>query len=50
MGLQAKTALVVRNGIEKEIPIEEVVEGDTILVKPGEKFLSMGRLLKEIRQ
>ncbi|QCR31323.1 heavy metal translocating P-type ATPase [Lysinibacillus sp. SGAir0095] len=38
MGLQAKTALVVRNGLEKMIPIEEVVVGDTILVKPGEKI------------
>lgn len=38
MGLQAKTALVVRGGIEKEVPLEEVIIGDTILVKPGEKI------------
>lgn len=38
MGLQAKTALVVRDGIEKEIPLEEVVIGDTIIVKPGQKI------------
>lgn len=38
MGLQAKTAIVVRDGVEKEIPLEEVVIGDTILVKPGEKI------------
>ena len=31
MGLQAKTAIVVRDGVEKEIPLEEVVIGDTIL-------------------
>ncbi len=38
MGLQAKTAIVVRDGAEKEIPLEEVVIGDMILVKPGEKI------------
>ncbi len=38
MGLQAKTAIVVRDGVEKEVPLEEVVIGDTILVKPGEKI------------
>ncbi|WP_121614329.1 heavy metal translocating P-type ATPase [Mesobacillus foraminis] len=38
MGLQAKTAVVVRDGVEKEIPLEEVAIGDTILVKPGEKI------------
>jgi P-type Cu+ transporter len=38
MGLQAKTAIVLRDGVEKEIPLEEVVIGDTILVKPGEKI------------
>ncbi|MCK5350988.1 heavy metal translocating P-type ATPase, partial [bacterium] len=38
MGLQAKTALVVRNGQEMEIPIEEVHTGDEVLVKPGQKI------------
>jgi Cu+-exporting ATPase len=33
--LAPDTALVLRNGEEKEIPIEEVVVGDTFLVKPG---------------
>ena len=46
MGLQAKTALVSRNGIEKEIPIEEVVVGDTILVKPGEKIPVDGEIVE----
>ena len=46
MGLQAKTALVVRNGIEKEIPIEEVVVGDAILVKPGEKIPVDGEIVE----
>lgn len=38
MGLQAKTALVIRNGQEMSIPIEEVIIGDIVLVKPGEKI------------
>jgi Cu+-exporting ATPase len=38
MGLQAKTALVIRNGEEMAIPVEEVVIGDIVLVKPGEKI------------
>lgn len=38
LGLQAKTALVLRDGKEQEIPIEEVIVGDTIIVKPGEKI------------
>jgi len=37
MGLRAKTAKVMRDGIETEIDIEKVVVGDTILVRPGEK-------------
>lgn len=38
MRLQAKTALVLRNGKEVSIPVEEVVVGDRIVVKPGEKI------------
>ncbi|MDK2824101.1 MAG: P-type Cu+ transporter [Clostridia bacterium] len=38
MGLQAKTARVVRNGEEVDIPIEEVEVGDLIIVRPGEKI------------
>jgi Cu+-exporting ATPase len=37
MGLQAKTALVVRDGREMEIPVEEVRAGDEVLVRPGQK-------------
>lgn len=35
--LQAKTAIVLREGEEREIPIAEVVVGDIVLVKPGGK-------------
>lgn len=38
IGLQAKTARVIRQGIEKDIPIEEVVMGDMVVVRPGEKI------------
>ena len=38
MGLQAKTALVKRNGKEIEVPIDEVLVGDLVIVKPGGKI------------
>ncbi|MBU8879163.1 heavy metal translocating P-type ATPase [Bacillus sp. FJAT-29790] len=38
MGLQAKTATVERDGHEIVIPLEEVVTGDIVFVKPGEKI------------
>ena len=37
IGLQAKTARVLRNGNEEDIPVEEVVLDDIIIVRPGEK-------------
>ena len=37
MGLRAKTATVIREGQEVEIPIEDVVVGDIVVVKPGAK-------------
>jgi len=37
IGLNPKTALVVRNGEEKEISVEDVQVGDLILVRPGER-------------
>jgi P-type Cu+ transporter len=46
MGLQAKTALVIRSGEETEIPLEAVVTGDIILVKPGEKIPVDGEILE----
>ncbi|MCH8286067.1 heavy metal translocating P-type ATPase, partial [candidate division KSB1 bacterium] len=38
MGLQAKTALVIRDGKELEIPVDEVQVSDIVLVKPGQKI------------
>ncbi|MEL7523713.1 MAG: HAD-IC family P-type ATPase, partial [Cyanobacteria bacterium J06553_1] len=38
MGLQANTARVVRADAEVDLPIEEVVVGDSIVVRPGEKI------------
>lgn len=38
MGLQAKTALVLKDGVETVVPIEAVVPGDVLIVKPGEKI------------
>ncbi len=37
MGLQAKTARVIRNGEDTDIPVEEVRIGDLVIVRPGEK-------------
>jgi Cu+-exporting ATPase len=38
MGLQAKTARVVRGGVEQDIPVDDVRVGDAVIVRPGEKF------------
>jgi Cu+-exporting ATPase len=38
MGLAPKTAIIIENGEEKEIPIDEVIPGDVIIVKPGAKI------------
>ncbi|WP_210469042.1 heavy metal translocating P-type ATPase [Sporosarcina sp. 6E9] len=46
LGLQAKTARVLKDGIEKEIPIEEVITGDIILVRPGEKIPVDGEIIE----
>ena len=46
MGLAPKTAMVMRNGKEVEISIDEVVVGDVIIVKPGEKMPVDGIVLE----
>ena len=38
IGMQAKTARVMRNATEQDVPIESVVVGDRVLVRPGEKI------------
>jgi Cu+-exporting ATPase len=48
MGLQAKTALVVRDGEELSIPVEEVIAGDIVLVRPGNKVPVDGEVLEGI--
>ncbi|WP_421617277.1 heavy metal translocating P-type ATPase [Brevibacillus sp. TJ4] len=46
MGLQAKTATVIRDGAELTIPVEEVRPGDVLHVKPGEKLPVDGVVLE----
>ncbi|MBS4033506.1 MAG: heavy metal translocating P-type ATPase [Ignavibacterium sp.] len=46
IGLQAKTARVLRNGNEIDLPVEEVVLDDIIIVRPGEKIPVDGILVE----
>ncbi len=46
MGLQAKTARVVRGGQTLDIPVDQVVGGDTVVVRPGEKVPVDGTVTK----
>ncbi|UHA59068.1 heavy metal translocating P-type ATPase [Metabacillus litoralis] len=46
MGLQAKTATVFRNGVEQEVVLEDVVVGDILYVKPGEKVPVDGEIIE----
>lgn len=46
MGLQAKTAVVIRYGEEMTIPVDEVRPGDIVYVKPGEKVPVDGVVLE----
>lgn len=46
MGLQPKIARVVRNGVTQDLPIEQVVKGDIIVVRPGEKIPVDGVIIK----
>jgi Cu+-exporting ATPase len=46
MGLAAKTARVVRGGEEVDLPVEQVVAGDIVVVRPGEKIPVDGLLVE----
>jgi len=46
IGLQAKTARVLRDGREVDIPVEEVVADDIVIVRPGEKIPVDGEVLE----
>lgn len=45
LNLAAKTAIVIREGVEVEIPIESVVVGDILIVKPGQKIPIDGKII-----
>jgi Cu+-exporting ATPase len=46
IGLQPRTARVLRNGAELDVPVAEVVHGDVVLVRPGEKVPVDGTVLE----
>lgn len=46
LNLQAKTALVLRDGTEQEILVSEVLVGDTVIVKPGSKIPVDGKIIE----
>jgi Cu+-exporting ATPase len=46
IGLQAKTARVIRTGQEVDIPVEEVLVADVVVVRPGEKIPVDGEIVE----
>lgn len=48
MGLRAKTAIVVREGQEISIPVDEVIVGDLVLVRPGDKVPVDGEVVEGV--
>lgn len=46
MGLQPKIARVLRNGVEGDIPIDDVIPGDIVMVRPGERVPVDGRIIE----
>jgi P-type Cu+ transporter len=46
MGLQAKTARVIRSGVTSDISVEEVIHGDIVIVRPGEKIPVDGKIVR----
>ncbi len=45
IGLQAKTAKVIRDGVEQDVAIEKLLVGDLIIVRPGEKIPVDGKVV-----
>lgn len=45
MKASPKSAVVIQNGIERTVPIQEIIPGDTVLVHPGEKIPADGGIL-----
>jgi P-type Cu+ transporter len=43
--LQPKTATVLRDGVERALPVESIVEGDVVLVRPGERVPTDGKVI-----
>lgn len=48
LALRVKTARVIRNGIETDIPLQDVVEGDIVVVRPGEKIPVDGKVIEGV--
>lgn len=48
LNLQAKTALVIRDGDEIELPVEQVLLGDLVIVKPGSRVPLDGDIVKGV--
>ena len=46
IGLQPKTARVIRNGLEQDVPIEDVGLDDTLRVRPGERIAVDGEIIE----
>jgi P-type Cu+ transporter len=45
VGLQAKSARLIREGRETEVPIDQLLRGDIVAVRPGEKFPVDGEII-----
>ncbi|MCC6363927.1 MAG: copper-translocating P-type ATPase [Bryobacterales bacterium] len=46
IALQPRTARVIRNGAELDLPVEEARPGDTVIVRPGERIPTDGQILE----
>jgi Cu+-exporting ATPase len=46
MGLRARTARITRDGVELEVPVEDVQVGDVVIVRPGEKIPVDGMVIE----